>query len=65
LTDEIVVDKIVGHGVNEDGQYMVKIYWHGQYKSENTWQEASDLPHFFVERYAKRKKQPIDDVAGP
>jgi hypothetical protein len=56
LTDEIVVDRIVGHGVNEDGQYMVKTRWHGQDKSEDTWQEASDLPHHFVERYAKKKE---------
>ena len=65
MTDEIVVDRIVGHGVNEDGQYMVKIRWHGQDKSEDTWQEASDVPRHFVERYAKKKKLSIEDVSGP
>jgi Integrase core domain/Chromo (CHRromatin Organisation MOdifier) domain len=65
LTDEIVVDRIVGHGMNEDGQYMVKIRWHGQDKSEDTWQEASDLPPHFVERYAKKKKLSIEDISGP
>jgi hypothetical protein len=36
LTDEIVVDRIVAHGINDDGQYMVRIRWHGQDKSEDT-----------------------------
>jgi Chromo (CHRromatin Organisation MOdifier) domain len=56
LTDEIVVDRIVAHGVNDDGQYMIKIRWHGQDKSKDTWQEASDLPRHFVERYARKRK---------
>jgi hypothetical protein len=55
LTEETVVDRIMAHGFNEDGQYMVKIRWHGQYKSEVTWQEASDLPLHFIEQYRKRK----------
>ena len=32
LTEETVVERIVAHGVNEDGKYMVKIRWHGQDK---------------------------------
>jgi hypothetical protein len=44
---------------------MVKVRWHGQDKSEDTWQEASDLPRHFVERYAKKKKLSIEDVSGP
>jgi RNase H-like domain found in reverse transcriptase/Reverse transcriptase (RNA-dependent DNA polymerase)/Integrase zinc binding domain/Integrase core domain/Chromo (CHRromatin Organisation MOdifier) domain len=63
--DEMVVDRIVGHGVNEDGQYMVKIRWHGQDKSEDTWQESTEVPRHFVERYARKKKLQVSDVLGP
>jgi hypothetical protein len=38
LTEETVVERIVAHGVNEDGKYIVNIRWHGQDKSEDTWQ---------------------------
>jgi hypothetical protein len=54
--DEIVVDRLVDHGINEDGQHMVKIRWHGQDKSEDTWQEARDVPRHFIEKYAKKKR---------
>jgi hypothetical protein len=43
---------------------MVKIRWHGQDKSEDTWQEATDLPLHFIERYAKKKKLQVSDVLG-
>jgi hypothetical protein len=65
VTDEIVVDRIVAHGTNDDGQYMVRIRWHGQDKSEDTKQEATDLPRHFVERYAKKKKIAVTYVMGP
>jgi Chromo (CHRromatin Organisation MOdifier) domain len=58
------VDRILAHGVNDDGKYMVKICWHAQDKSEDTWQEASDLPLQFIERYAKRNKLTVSDVVG-
>jgi transposase InsO family protein len=63
--DEMVVDRIISHEVNEDGQYMIRIRWHGQKRSEDTWQKGTDVPLHFVERYAKRKKLQLSDVLGP
>ena len=54
----------MAHGVHEDGKYMVKIRWHGQDKSEATWQAATDSPLNFIERYAKKKKLQVSDVLG-
>jgi Chromo (CHRromatin Organisation MOdifier) domain len=63
-TEETVVDRVLSHGVNEDGQYMVRIRWHGQDKTQDTWQEASDLPIHFIERYARKKRLQVSDVLG-
>jgi transposase InsO family protein len=63
--DESVIDRVVAHGVNDNGEYMVKIRWHGQDKSEDTWQESTDVPRHFIEKYARRKKLQVSDVLGP
>jgi hypothetical protein len=62
--DEMVVDRIVDHGVNDDGEYMVRIRWHGQDKSEDTWQKGTEVPRHFIEKYVKRKKLTVSDVLG-
>jgi hypothetical protein len=57
--DEYVVDRIVDHGVDEDGLMRVKVRWYGFTEKEDTWEPVVNLPCHFQRLYARRVKIPI------
>jgi Chromo (CHRromatin Organisation MOdifier) domain len=57
--DEYVIDKIVDHGVDEDGLMRVKVRWYGFTEKEDTWEPVANLPRHFLRLYARRVKIPV------
>ena len=56
---EYVIDRVVGHGMSEENEVILRIRWTGYSDEEDTWERASDLPLSAVKTYAKRKKLPL------
>jgi hypothetical protein len=60
--DEYVVDKIVDHGVDEEGLMRVKVRWYGFTEKEDTWEPVANLPRHFLRLYARRVKIPVSSL---
>jgi transposase InsO family protein len=53
---EFVVDRVISHHVDDAGQPMVRVRWHGFEADDDTWEPAAEVPRHFLARYAKRRK---------
>jgi hypothetical protein len=60
--EEFVMDQIVGHGADDDGNMLVKVRWFGCPSSADTWEPVGNLPGHFLKRYAKSKRMPLRDL---
>jgi Chromo (CHRromatin Organisation MOdifier) domain len=45
---EFVVDQIVGHAADDDGNMLVKVRWFGCPSSADTWEPVGNLPVIFL-----------------
>jgi Chromo (CHRromatin Organisation MOdifier) domain len=59
---EFVVERIISHGETKEGEYIVRVRWHGYAADADTWEPAADIPMRFMVRYAKRKKIALSEV---
>jgi Chromo (CHRromatin Organisation MOdifier) domain len=59
---EFVVERIISHGETKEGEYIVRVRWHGYAADADTWEPAADIPMRFMVRYAERKKIALSEV---
>ncbi|MEM1010485.1 MAG: chromo domain-containing protein, partial [Myxococcota bacterium] len=67
---EYIVDRIVGHGVNEDeehpsaqvGETTYRVRWYGYGSQDDTYEPIHHLPLNKVVSYHKRKRFPLPDT---
>jgi hypothetical protein len=59
---EFVVERIISQGETKEGEYIVRLRWHGYAADADTWEPAADIPMHFMVRYAKRKKIALSEV---
>ena len=56
---EYPIDRIIDHGLDDDGNMLYRIRWTGYTASDDTWQEADTIARNTVVSYCKRKGLPI------
>ena len=66
---EYVIDKIVEHEEDGDGNLFLKVRWYGYEPKDDTWQLVSTLPRSKVVQYYSRQRLPLpeqveDAIAG-
>jgi hypothetical protein len=59
--EEFVIEPLLSHGVNDDGNVVMQVRWFGFGSDDDTWEPFTHLPKLEVERYAKRNKMAIED----
>jgi hypothetical protein len=60
--EEIVIERLLSHGVEDDGNVVMRVRWFGFVSDDDTWEPTTHLPKLLVERYAKRNKMAIEDL---
>jgi hypothetical protein len=53
---EYVIERLVSHGIDEEGNVIVRVRWAGYGSEKDTWEMASNLPAELLRRYERRKK---------
>jgi tRNA(Ile)-lysidine synthase TilS/MesJ len=53
---EFVVERIVSHRRDADGNMRLLLRWFGYASSEDTWEPVIHVPQKMVHRYARRKR---------
>jgi transposase InsO family protein len=53
---EFVVDRIVSHRRDADGNMRLRVRWFGYASSEDTWEPVIHVPQEMLHRYARRKR---------
>jgi Chromo (CHRromatin Organisation MOdifier) domain len=61
-TTQYVIDRIISHGRNEDGEAIARIRWAGYNDDDDTWERCIDLPHEVIQKYARRKRVSIESL---
>jgi Chromo (CHRromatin Organisation MOdifier) domain len=59
--EEFVMERLLSHGVDDDGNVVMRVRWFGFGSDDDTWEPTTHLPKLLVERYAKRNKMAIKD----
>jgi hypothetical protein len=59
---EYVIERVIAHGRNENGDLVVRIRWAGYGSSDETWERPQDLRESVLRRYERRKN--LDRVTG-
>jgi Chromo (CHRromatin Organisation MOdifier) domain len=60
--EEFVIERLLSHGVDDDGIVVMRVRWFGFGSDDDTWEPITHLPKLLVERYAKRNKMAIEDL---
>jgi len=53
---ELVFERFLNHGWNDDGQLRVLVKWFGFREQEATWQLVSSLPREAIRKYCLRQR---------
>ena len=59
---QYVIDRIISHGRDDNGEAIARIRWAGYDDKDDTWERCRDLPVEVVRRYARRKRVSIYSV---
>jgi hypothetical protein len=57
-----VIERSLSHGVDDDGNIVMRVRWFDFGSDADTWQPITHLSKLLVERYAKRNKIAIKDI---
>jgi Chromo (CHRromatin Organisation MOdifier) domain len=60
--EEFVIERLLSHGVDDDGKVVMRVRWFGFGSDDDTWEPITHPPKHQVERYAKRNKTAIEDL---
>jgi Chromo (CHRromatin Organisation MOdifier) domain len=60
--EEFVIERLLFHGVDDDGNVVMRVRWFGFGSDDDTWEPITHLPKLLVECYAKRNKMAIKDL---
>ena len=52
---EFAIDRIVGHGEDNDGLPIYRVRWYGYSPQDDTWEPAGNIPDNFLRRYHARQ----------
>jgi Chromo (CHRromatin Organisation MOdifier) domain len=60
--EEFAIERLLSHGVDDDGNVVMRVGWFGFGSDDDTWEPITHLPKLLVKRYAKRNKMAIEDL---
>jgi hypothetical protein len=60
--EEFVIKRLLSHGVDNNGNVVMRVRWFGFGSDDDTWELITHLPKLLVERYAKRNKMAMEDL---
>jgi hypothetical protein len=60
--EEFVIERLLSHGVDDDGNVVMRVRRFGFASDDDIWEPTTHLPKLLVERYAKRNKMAIEDL---
>jgi hypothetical protein len=55
-SDEYVVERVVDHADEPNGERLFRVRWYGYEEGEDTWEQEGKLPRQFIRRYWRTKK---------